>query len=83
MSDGLVWNDGAPPAVGWYRTTDNFFGDSEQWRWWDGACWSYFAEPVHTPGQAAAVADIPLRWPECVVQWSDYWPADARVERGV
>ena len=83
MSKALVWNDGAPPAVGWYRTTDNVFGPGEHWRWWDGECWSYFADPHHTPTQAAMIADQLLKWPECVVKWCDYWPENARVEGGV
>ena len=86
MSKALVWNDGAPPAVGWWRTTDNVYGDGERWRWWDGDCWSYFATPEHTADQVNLVAAQPLRWTIAlmiVVKWCDYWPENARVEGGV
>lgn len=82
----IVWNDGAPPAVGWWCCTDNIFGTGERWRWWDGDCWSYFAEPTHAPEQVNWIAAQPLRWTMTrmiVVKWCDYWPVDARVAREV
>lgn len=81
-----VWNDGAPPAPGWYRCRDNLFGGNggEQWRWWDGEEWSYFATPDNSAEYAEWASKQKIRGRVAgmiTIQWCDYWPEDARVQR--
>lgn len=84
-----AWYQGDAPAIGWWMCRDNLFGPGERWRWWDGDCWSLFAEPYHDAHHAAWVASHRANCaatdnlPELVIEWCDYYPTDARVARGV
>ena len=80
----LVWSDGAPPTVGWWRCKDGLFGGGEHYRWWDGERWSYFAQPENGADYAKWVAGQtiePTFAKAFNVQWCEYWPEDARVQR--
>lgn len=75
-----VWRGGPPPHIGWWNASVNLGGNV--WRWWDGARWSVPYSP-NTSLWAVAVAP---RRPSGhnttrYVQWTDYWPENARVPR--
>ena len=50
------WNQGEPPAPGWYQASHS--KDERTWRWWDGKCWSRPAFPCHTAEQAGGIAEM-------------------------
>lgn len=74
------WNPGPPPHVGWWNATIS--GIRTAWRWWDGRRWSHFAGPAdddHSAGRAAS-SKTASTFSESI-EWSDYYPANARVPR--
>ena len=78
MSD-RIWHKGPPPHVGWWNASTD---DNENvWRWWNGEYWSQ-ASNERRPAEAA-VGRAKYRTFCCqdAIEWSDYWPADARVPR--
>lgn len=83
-----VWNDGAPPHVGWWNTTV-FYGGTrlsalgERWGWWNGKGWSMFAWREESPSSAAKAARQlgGNSGSTKHVRWSYYLPKNARVAR--
>lgn len=74
------WNSGPPPHVGWWHASQGRYED--KWRWWDGKRWStcvtqYAAAPALTAAAAAARRSGSGR----AIEWTDYWPENARVPR--
>lgn len=79
------WCKGPPPHRGWWLTRvytdDDLFG----WRFWDAGwslcVWEDEAEGT-SPELAGKMANTAARFPPCsCVEYSDYWPANARVPR--
>lgn len=77
----MKWHKGPPPHVGWWNASH--WRNEDVWRWWDGQQWSDDATPFYTPQEAAHCAKRPaLSWHNASpIEWSDYWPAGARVLR--
>lgn len=83
MSTVRTWHKGPPPHVGWWNARVLSFSGDDKWGWWDGARWSVFAAEKLSADAAA----------ECAkkvggdkggtghVEWTDYWPENARVPR--
>lgn len=68
-----IWNDGPPPFVGWWNA---------RWRWWDGKTWSGSAGSSWDEVQILnppAFRMPPQR--SSLIQWTDYYPDNARVPR--
>lgn len=78
-----VWRTGPPPHVGWWNASDVRLCDA--WRWWNGAYWSevVFADLWEGSDldRVTAVAEIQNVGPQSSIEWSDYWPENARVPR--
>lgn len=75
-----IFHAGPPPHVGWWNAS--VCKDRKAWRWWDGKEWSCAAMWFDTVGLAAAQA---ARYQTAAhkgrIEWSDYWPENARVPR--
>ncbi len=73
-----VWHQGPPPHVGWWNAS--ITRDVNAWRWWSGSAWSM---PVrHSASRDWAAKMAKIRRPRlCGVEWSDYYPENARVPR--
>ncbi len=74
-----IWHKGPPPHVGWWNASRKRAIDL--WRWWDGEQWSQGARARRTASAAAPIAKRPAWSPKNEIEWSDYYPADARVPR--
>jgi len=74
-----VWKKGPPPHVGWWNASkcENLIA----WRWWNGSYWSEFALDHATPEVAAAIAVFRSNVRPALIEWTDYWPENARVPR--
>lgn len=73
-----VWHKGPPPHVGWWNAS--VIRVEENWRWWEAGEWSnpaYFDEP---PEVAADIATH-VSPEQSAIEWTDYWPENARVPR--
>ena len=75
-----IWHNGPPPHIGWWNALDLCEWPNE-WRWWNGENWSIAVNHRHLPESAGAVSKNPSAFRLDEIQWSDYWPADARVPR--
>lgn len=75
-----TWHKGPPPHVGWWNASRNRMHFI--WRWWDGEQWSIdVRDDYHAQGAAGyAVCRAPERFQQ-FIEWSDYWPENARVPR--
>ncbi len=78
MPSERTWHKGPPPHIGWWNASR--IGATDCWRWWDGGCWS---APVWDGGGACyAGVTAKIKDPEqSIIEWSDYWPENARVPR--
>lgn len=73
------FHKGPPPFPGWWWTdTRGFFCD---WRWWDGKQWGIGCCENEGPTTLLRAALNRTCTPSHAIQWSDYWPANARVPR--
>lgn len=72
-----VWHKGPPRFIGWWNAS--IHKDEECWRWWDGSAWSEAAYEEYSPGLACLTASKTK--PNKKVEWTDYWPENARVPR--
>lgn len=72
-----TWHKGPPPHVGWWNASSRRLPD--YWRWWDGAAWSGSAMGTDSATDALEWALHPGS--PIGIEWSDYYPADARVPR--
>jgi len=72
------WHNGPPPHVGWWNASNNKSPDV--WRWWDGSRWSLSVVGCFASARrAAAISKSKTTDPR--IQWSTYWPENARVPR--
>lgn len=72
------WHKGPPPHVGWWNASVN--RDPESWRWWDGLEWSMAAFPEDEERVAAREA-FAKTTTNSLIEWTTYWPKNARVPR--
>lgn len=70
-----VWHKGPPPHVGWWNAS--VLRDESAWRWWDGQEWS-FACFEYEDGSDGELPDFNA---DTQVEWTGYWPENARVPR--
>lgn len=72
-----TWHRGPPPHIGWWNASSN--RNPEMWRWWDSEGWSRPAPSNYSAEEAAleANASATAWW----IEWTNYWPEDARVPR--
>lgn len=77
MTDKRKWHKGPPPHIGWWNASVN--RDGGIWRWWTGRRWSLPASSRCSAKEAAGEARLPAT--ASGIQWTDYWPEDARVPR--
>ena len=78
-SDGIIWHSGPPPHVGWWNASR---GKADYaWRWWNGEYWSISVSTTDDAELAAqcALHGEPIHHEQ--IQWTDYWPENARVPR--
>lgn len=73
------WRRGAPPYTGWWNASVN--RDIAAWRWWDGACWSSVAWSRDNGTKAGWRASIKANISTMMIEWTSYWPENARVPR--
>lgn len=75
------WHSGPPPHIGWWEASA--FRNENVWRWWDGHCWSAPVSQDCGPVHAARLATCKVgdrAW-AVPIEWTHYWPANARVPR--
>ena len=72
-----IWHKGPPPHIGWWNASIR--KDRYVWRWWNGKRWSCAACTDYPAWVAGDVAK--LKTAADGVQWTDYWPKNARVPR--
>jgi hypothetical protein len=74
-----TWHKGPPPHIGWWNASNgkvNIF-----WRWWNGKHWSEPCFSGDCANTAARYAKIKHQgWPE-EIEWTNYYPKNARVPR--
>ena len=73
-----IWNKGAPPHVGWWNASR--VRQERVWRWWNGEYWSQGVserEKIAGVRRAAQFKD----YAQQDVEWTSYWPENARVPR--
>lgn len=72
-----VWHKGPPPHIGWWLTRDEGPLYNDLWRYWDGQQWSIscFKEEDGEDG------NVPYSGCFGPIEWTDYWPENARVPR--
>lgn len=74
----LQWLYSKPPKVGWYMASMNRNPDC--WRWWDGARWSLDVFSYRSAKFAGQRAKKPSKH-QALIQYTMYYPANARVAR--
>lgn len=72
-----TWHSGPPPHIGWWNAST--IKDPAAWRWWNGEVWSRAAYPHQTAAYAAKEAACASDTRS--VEWTDYYPVNARVPR--
>ncbi len=72
-----IWHSGSPPHIGWWNAGHHRYGDI--WRWWNGKSWSVAVEELIEAEEAGRLAFVKING--YFIEWSDYWPANARVPR--
>ena len=72
-----TWHKGPPPHVGWWNASTS--RARNLWRWWDGAEWSTYVFSASTAVAARRAAATTRGYNG--IEWTDYYPADARVPR--
>lgn len=75
---GAEDHKGPPPFVGWWNASVYRF--DVIWRWWDGKQWSTSAHQGSSDWEAACSASMKYQ-SESTIEWTDYWPKNARVPR--
>lgn len=78
MKDEHIWHSGPPPHIGWWNASRKRLSIS--WRWWNGESWSVACAPDTPIDRVIHMATLPgsLAGP---VEWTYYWPENARVPR--
>lgn len=78
MSD-RVWHKGPPPFQGWWNASVQ--KDDEAWRWWEDGEWSVAAYDYDCAEEAQRLAEVTTNEIPSSIEWTDYWPENARVPR--
>lgn len=73
-----VWNSGPPQHIGWWNASIWKFEGS--WRWWNGEYWS-IACNVDESARSAGKSAAKKAGNQHRIEWSDYYPENARVPR--
>ena len=73
-----IWHKGQPPHIGWWNASNR--RSEIMWRWWNGHLWSWFALPMYSAKMAAESATVHSGI-ITLIEWTDYWPENARVPR--
>jgi hypothetical protein len=73
-----VWHSGAPPHIGWWNASR--CNQKNEWRWWDGEAWSLITCDYDHAVVAADCAKIAADY-QYTIEWTDYYPENARVPR--
>jgi hypothetical protein len=73
-----VWHCGAPPHIGWWNASR--CDEKNEWRWWDGEQWSLNTHDYDNAFSAAQAAKIAADY-QYTIEWTDYYPENARVPR--
>lgn len=79
MPSECIWHKGPPPHVGWWNA--GRWRSRRVWRWWDGAGWSDAVGSGCSAKSAGAIAASGFVYGDDTIEWSDYWPENARVPR--
>ncbi|MDR0274101.1 MAG: hypothetical protein LBI48_01935 [Burkholderiaceae bacterium] len=74
-----IWHKGPPPHIGWWNTSIN--RDESMWRWWNGKHWSCSVKTGDGVMSAAYAASVGTFYEMSSIEWTDYWPENARVPR--
>jgi uncharacterized protein YeaO (DUF488 family) len=76
-----TWNKGYPPFTGWWCTKIGPIADL--WRWFDAEkrTWSISAATFYTAEMAARCAAEDALALSDLIEWTNYWPKNARVPR--
>lgn len=73
-----TWHKGPPPHVGWWNASAG--RDKRSWRWWNGVNWSFCAYSNESLAEAVRTSNFILTDADGI-EWTDYWPENARVPR--
>lgn len=73
------WHKGPPPHVGWWNAS--FMKSHDCWRWWNGFFWSEPAWPEYAAKYAQMAAKKKQETNSHPIQWTHYYPKNARVPR--
>ena len=76
----LVWLSTRPKKKGWYMAS--VYRNPDCWRWWDGTQWSIDVFSHRSAKFAGQRAKKPSR-KQLTIQYTTYYPANARVARPV
>lgn len=74
-----TWHSGPPPHIGWWNASNR--QDPTAWRWWDGSCWSLACRPDVSIEGVKFLSKRKARLHDPTIQWTDYYPENARVPR--
>lgn len=75
------WHKGPPPHIGWWNARVIGFDDCDLWGWWDGVGWSAFTKSDSLHPAIVAKRHGRDYGSTAHVEWSDYYPKNARVKR--
>jgi len=75
------WHSGPPPHVGWWNAS-YYDGHNRNmsWRWWNGEYWSHLVFPFDSIVMVG-ISSGEFDDYQDKIQWTDYWPENARVPR--
>lgn len=73
-----TWHKGPPPFPAWWNASKK--RDIKVWRWHDGRAWSCPMMPGNAKYAVKHLAALPDPNQE-EIEWTDYWPENARVPR--
>jgi len=77
-----TWNKGFPPHTGWWNASTT--RSEVVWRWFDASTqqWGQPCSKNVSNGTLMCAARTPVHQDESVfIEWTDYWPENARVPR--
>ena len=76
-----TWYKGYPPFTGWWCT--KLGPVTNIWRWFDAdkQAWSVAMHEAYSAEYVAPYAAIEAPTKPNLIEWTDYWPENARVPR--
>ena len=79
--DDREWHSGPPPHIGWWNASYyNGHNRNMSWRWWNGEYWSHLVFPFDSIVMVG-ISSGEFDDYQDKIEWSDYWPENARVPR--